>query len=56
MEMKPTEQVRVSYIINIASLLHDHVSATLVGSDWEMSYKGYVTAISKNQCKCKILI
>jgi len=47
MEMKPTKQLRVSYIKNIASLLHDHVSATLVGSGREVSCKGYVTAISR---------
>jgi len=45
MEMKPTEQLRVSYIMHIARLLHDHVSATPVAICREVSYKGYVTTM-----------
>jgi hypothetical protein len=55
MEMKPTnvyKHLKVSYVINIVSLLHVHVSATLVAILREVSYKGYITK-TKDKCKFK---
>jgi len=55
MEIKPTnayQHLKVSYITNILSLLHVHVSATLVAILREVSYKGYITK-TKDQCKFK---
>jgi hypothetical protein len=46
MDMKPTnayKHLRVYYITNIVSLLHVHVSATLVAILREVSYKGHIT-------------
>ena len=45
MEVKLTnayKHLKVSYIINILSLLHVHVLATLVAILREASYKGYI--------------
>lgn len=44
--MKPTnayKHLRVYYITNTVSLLHVHVSATLVAILREVSYKGHIT-------------
>jgi len=52
MEMKPTnayKHVKVFYVINIVSLLHVYVSATLVAICREVSYKD----IKKTKDKCK---
>ena len=53
METKPTELSRESLIINTVSLLHGHVSTTLVAIGREMSYKGYFTTISRTNANLK---
>jgi hypothetical protein len=51
MDMKPTnayKHLRVYYILHVVSLLHVHVSATLVAFPKEVSYKGHITTLRTN--------
>jgi len=51
MKRKPTNadvHIRIHYTINVAILLHVHVSTTLVSIIREMLHKRYITRASKN--------